>query len=137
MKKLVTLLLVLSFFINGPLCNNVYAQNGAGDDILKNTQNDLILVGAAGAVGAVLGLSTLSFVERPSQHIYNIWAGASIGVIAGVIFVAYNSAQRGSEELQSSHDFNSTERFAWHSEKTKMVPLPSATITSKLVEFKF
>lgn len=137
MKKLFIFVLVLQFFINGPILNTALAQNGAEDDLLKNTQNDLILVGAAGAGGAVLGLSTLSFVERPSQHIYNIWAGAAIGVIAGVIFVAYNSAQRGSEELQASVNFNSTERFAWHSEKSKMADLPSVQFASNIFQFNF
>jgi hypothetical protein len=117
MKKLVSALLGLYFFLSSALIAPAYAQDD--NDIIKSTQNDIILVGAAGAGGAILGLSTLSFVDKPSKHISNIWTGAALGVIAGVIFVAYNSAQRGSEELQSSRDFNSYERVAWHSENTQ------------------
>jgi H+/Cl- antiporter ClcA len=84
------------------------------DDLMKNTWNDIYLVVGAGAAGGILGLSTLSFVDKPSQHLSNIWTGAAIGIIIGVVVVAYNSAQKGSEELQSSADFNSTERLAWH-----------------------
>jgi hypothetical protein len=86
-------------------------------DFVKNTQQDIMLVGAAGLGGAILGLSTLSFYETPSRHISNLWTGASIGIIAGVIFVAYNSAQKGSEELiglHSSEEFSTQERHSWH-----------------------
>ena len=98
------------------------------EDLVKNTQNDIMLVGAAGVAGAVLGLSTLSFVDKPSQHLSNIWTGAAIGVIAGVIFVAYNSAQRGQEDLESSLDFNSSERVAWHQQNVEK-------LTSKSMQF--
>ncbi len=114
MKKILSLLLAFQL-----LTAVAFAQESSeDDDIVKNTQNDILLVAGAGAAGAILGLSTLSFVDKPSQHISNVWTGAALGVIAGVIFVAYNSAQRGSEDLQSdeeaSLDFNSGERLAWH-----------------------
>jgi len=107
MKKIISLFLCLQIVILTP----AMAQQ---DDIIKSTQNDILLVAGAGAAGAVLGLSTLSFVKTPSKHIANIWTGAAIGVIVGVVFVAYNSAQRGSIDLQSSNEFNTSERLAWH-----------------------
>ena len=118
MKKIFSLLIAFQL-----MTAVAFAQeNTSEDDIIKNTQNDILLVVGAGAAGAILGLSTLSFVDKPSRHISNIWSGAAIGVIAGVIFVAYNSAQRGSEDLQSeeeaSLDFNSSERLAWHQKNT-------------------
>lgn len=108
--------------------NRAVAQEDSADDILKNTQNDIFLVAGAGVGGAILGLSTLSFVDRPSQHISNIWTGAALGIIAGVLFVAYNSAQKGSEELQSSSEFNSSERLAWHTSH-------STDLTSSRVQY--
>lgn len=117
MKKVLSLILALQL-----MTAVVFAQdNSEADDIVKNTQNDILFIAGAGAAGAVLGLSTLSFVEKPSQHISNLWSGAALGVIAGVLFVAYNSAQRGSEDLQSdeaSLDFNASERLAWHQKNT-------------------
>lgn len=107
MKKIIALFLCLQIVILTP----AMAQQ---DDIIKSTQNDILLVAGAGAAGAVLGLSTLSFVKRPSKHLANIWTGAAIGVIVGVVFVAYNSAQRGTIDLQSSKQFNTSERLAWH-----------------------
>jgi hypothetical protein len=113
---------ILSVFLAFQLLTAVaFAQGSSEDELIKNTQNDILLVAGAGASGAVLGLSTLSFVDKPSQHLSNIWTGAAIGVIAGVIFVAYNSAQRGQEDLETeeaSVDFNSGERLAWHQKNT-------------------
>lgn len=114
MKKLLCLILSLQFIILTP----AMAQD---DDLIKNTQNDLMLVGGAGVAGAILGLSTLSFVDKPSKHVSNIWTGAALGVIVGVVFVAYNSAQRGTEDLQGSAEFNSYERVAWHHSNDKFL----------------
>ncbi len=126
MKKWISFLLVAQIFLG--TTSLVCAQEGGNDDLLVNTQNDIMLIAAAGGGGAVLGLSTLSFVSEPSKHISNIWTGAALGVIAGVIYVAYNSAQKGSEDLQSSIEFNSSERFAWHAENAQ-------NLTSSKVQF--
>ncbi len=127
MKKIISLLLACQLLISVAFAQD----NNEDDNLVKNTQNDILLVGVAGAAGAVLGLSTLSFVDKPSQHLSNVWTGAAIGIIAGVIFVAYNSAQRGQEDLQSdeeaSLDFNSHERLAWHQQNT--------VLTSSKVQF--
>ncbi len=117
MKKVLSLFLALQLMTAVALAQD----NSDADDIVKNTQNDILFIAGAGAAGAVLGLSTLSFVDKPSQHISNLWTGAALGVIGGVLFVAYNSAQRGSEDLQSdeaSLDFNAGERLAWHQKNT-------------------
>lgn len=121
MKKIIALLIAFQL-----MSVSAFAQGTSEDDeLIKNTQNDILIVAGAGAAGAVLGLSTLSFVETPSRHISNIWTGAALGVIAGVIWVAYNSAQRGQEDLQSddeeaSLDFNSSERVAWHQQNNSL-----------------
>lgn len=136
MKKIVCLLLTVQIFLSGAFVPNAYSQE-AEDDIIKSTQNDIMLIGAAAAGGAVLGLSTLSFVDKPSKHISNIWTGAAIGVIAGVIFVAYNSAQRSSEDLQSSKIFNTHERVAWHSENAENLTFPSVQFGTQLLQLSF
>lgn len=135
MKKLICALLSLHFFLGSTFVSPAFAQDE--DDIIKNTQNDIILVGAAGAGGAILGLSTLSFVDKPSKHISNIWTGAALGVIAGVIFVAYNSAQKGSEELISSRDFSSSERVAWHAENVENLTFKSVQFGTQIWQLNF
>ena len=102
------------------------------EDIIKSTQNDIILVGVAGAAGAVLGLSTLSFVDEPSDSISNIWTGAAVGVIAGVIFVAYNSAQKNQEDLEGSVDFRTSERVAWHHSQESNLTIPKVQFGTQI-----
>lgn len=135
MKKLICALLSLSLLTTA--VNPAFAQDSAEDDIIKNTQNDIMLVAVAGAGGAVLGLSTLSFVEKPSKHVSNIWTGAALGIIAGVIFVAYNSAQKGSEDLQSSSEFSSSERVAWHSENTENLSFNQVQFGTQIYQLSF
>ena len=132
MKKLIISLLALHFLLLSAIANPAQAQENDEDDIIKNSQNDIMIVGAAGVGGAILGLSTLSFVERPSKHIANVWTGAALGIVAGVVFVAYNSAQKGSEELQASSEFNSSERFTWHSEKSANLTFPSVQFGTQI-----
>lgn len=130
MKKWLCVLLCVPFLT----LNGAFAQD---DDLIKNTQNDILLVAAAGAGGAILGLSTLSFYDKPSKHVSNIWTGAAIGIIAGVIFVAYSSAQRGQEDLQSSREFNSLERFAWHTKNNENLTLPSVQFGTQIWQTSF
>lgn len=135
MKKMLSFVLSLNFLFFVLSSNTAFAQDS--DDIIKNTQNDILIVASAGAAGAILGLSTLSFVDKPSQHISNVWTGAAIGVIAGVVFVAYNSAQKGSEELMSKKDFSSSERFVWHSKHTNKLPNDPTRVATNFFNLNF
>lgn len=125
------------------LCFQLFTLNvavAADDDLIKNTQNDILLVGIAGVGGAVLGLSTLSFYDQPSKHIRNIWTGAAIGIIAGVIFVAYTSAQKGSEDLvgsRSSEEFSTRERAYWHAEKNNLLTMQSVQFGAEFWKISF
>lgn len=115
-------------------------EEAAEDDIIKNTQNDILIVAGAGAAGAILGLSTLSFYDKASKHISNVWTGAAIGIIAGVIFVAYSSAQKGSEELQGSipsEGFSTSERVAWHSQTSEDLSLSSVQFGTQFWQTSF
>lgn len=135
MKKWISFLLLAQILIGST--SMVYAQAGGNDDILQSTQNDIMLIAAAGGGGAVLGLSTLSFTSEPSKHVSNIWTGAALGIIAGVLFVAYNSAQKGTEELQSSMDFNSSERVAWHDQNAKNLTSSKVQFGTQLLQLSF
>lgn len=116
------------------------AAQSAEEDFVKSTQNDLTLVAVAGASGAVLGLSTLSFVDKPSKHISNIWTGAALGVIAGVIFVAYNSAQKGQEGLEmeeASSGFRTSERLAWHEQNLQKLTFEKVQFGTDIYRINF
>ena len=114
-KKILKLLLILTLtFAN----SNVLAQD---DDILRNTTNDLMVVAGIGAAGAVLGLSTLSFVDKPGDHVKNIVVGAAVGIIIGVGVVAYSQANKSQdfydrnsgEAKGESASFSTDERQKW------------------------
>jgi hypothetical protein len=129
MKGLFSSLLILSL-LTPVVC---WAE---ADELVENTKDDLMVVAGAGLGGAVLGLSTLSFYDKPSKHLSNIWMGAAIGIIGGVVYVAFNYAQRSGSEtsqvLPSSKDLNSTERYAWHVENQSESSWQSPTYANSL-----
>jgi hypothetical protein len=132
MKKCLAVILAIHMV----LTSAAFAQDN-NEDFVKSTQQDILLVGAMGAGGAILGLSTLSFYDTPSKHISNIWTGAAIGVIAGVIFVAYNSAQKGSEDLVSKRDFGTSERTKWHNENDSLLSLQTVQFGTQFWQTTF
>lgn len=115
MKKLSYKFLVLIQLISLILAAPVWAQD-AGDDIIRDSMQDLSIVVGLGAGGAILGLSTLSFVEKPTDHLNNILVGASIGIIVGVAAVAYKQASKSNASYRSADtvDFSTLDRSAWH-----------------------
>ena len=66
------------------------------------TLTDLYIVLGAGAAGAVLGLSTLSFAEEPTKNLKNVSMGAAIGIILGVGIVIYNQATKTQGSIYST-----------------------------------
>ena len=126
----VNLFLIL-FSVVCYLPHNVCAQ-GASEDVemlVSDTKSDLLMVVGGGLAGAILGLSTLSFVEEPKDHTRNITVGASIGIIIGVGAVAFKQANKtqdmiystGGEMdeeayLQQSKEFDTYVRADWHHE---------------------
>jgi hypothetical protein len=112
------------------------AQSVNVDELASSSKNDFLIVVSAGLAGAILGLSTLSFVEEPKEHTRNILVGASIGIIAGVAAVAYLQAEKSSaifraEEsarLYDPKDFDTSKRVTWHYEelnsKSQMIQSP-------------
>lgn len=96
-------------------------QNGDIEAFVEDTKTDILIVVAGGLAGAVLGLSTLSFVEEPKKHSKNILYGSSIGIIAGVAFVAFNQANKSKEMffneqavLRGTSEFGTLARANWH-----------------------
>ncbi len=88
--------------------------------VIEDSLGDLSLVAYAGVGGAVLGLSTLSFVDEPSEHLKNIIVGGAIGIIVGVAFVAYKQAMSTSTEyndtvMEAEIDFSTPARIKWAS----------------------
>lgn len=104
--------------------SRAFAQNsGEMDQLVADSKNDLLVVVSGGLAGAILGLSTLSFVEEPKEHTKNILVGASLGIVAGVGYVAFSQANKSREMLygansllKPSSEFGTSSRSAWHRE---------------------
>lgn len=117
------LLLVLVFSIPTLAAEDDMLNN---DPVVKQTVNDVGLVVGAGAAGAIIGLSTLSFYQKPKEHWKNITVGGAVGVIAGVAAVVFLQATRSSTiedeaeeeeaKLSAPVDFSTTARGAWHAD---------------------
>lgn len=125
-------------------CLPAFAQNEkAANQIVDNTKNDLLLVVGGGLAGAILGLSTLSFVEEPKEHTRNILVGASIGIIAGVAFVAFNQANKSRDYLAPGESygatpkFNTKERGLWHNQEFWAKNEASATVSLSTINYQF
>ena len=90
------------------------------EDVLSASVRDFAIVGGTTGLGALIGASTLSFVDEPEDHLRRIIVGGSIGLILGVGIVAYFQATKGRdayESYSSSHvgpDFGPREKLAWH-----------------------
>ena len=101
---------------------NPTAQAQQGGDILQETMTDMYIVAGSGLGGAVLGLSTLSFVEEPSEHLKNIIVGGAIGIVIGVGVVAWRQANKSAEFYNKNAyvkklptaEFTTAMRSGWH-----------------------
>lgn len=116
------------FFLITLFSFNTWAQEGQDEDYVVDHKNDLLIVVGGGLAGAVLGLSTLSFVEEPKEHTRNIVVGAAIGIIAGVAYVAFNQANQSKQLILGPQDeayfdpkeFNTSRRLAWHNDEVNL-----------------
>ena len=80
LKKVISLSLVASVLLNP---THLMAQENSGG-VLDDSINDLYIVLGTGAAGAIIGLSTLSFADKPKDKLKNISIGAAIGIVLGV-----------------------------------------------------
>lgn len=119
------LFILLVFFI--AQFSSQFAQAEINDSkLLEDSITDMYVVGGAGLGGAILGLSTLSFVEEPGDHLKNILIGAAVGVMGGVAFVGYSTANKGRDmyyqglyEQNLRKDFATGGRISWHRASAK------------------
>lgn len=139
--------LVLSLVVMAITSSTVFAQGTTEDleGLVTDTKNDLLVVVGGGLAGAVLGLSTLSFVEEPKKHTRNIIVGASIGIIIGVAYVAMSQATRSQEMIygeqaslsEDRKGFSTYSRSDWHGEEVAYNTVTSNQISQIGYQFKF
>jgi len=117
-KNKTSYLLLLTLLVYSSLG---YAQQESQSDFAQESLEDATLVAWAGAGGAILGLSTLSFVDKPDDHFKNIYVGAALGVVAGVALVAYLQANKAQEQYNGAGispliDFKQVNEFSSEAE---------------------
>lgn len=99
--KLLALFLTLALTVSGQVRAQA-AGGGNADPILADTMaNVWIVVGTMGG-GAILGLSTLSFVDEPSENLDHIVTGGAIGIIIGVGIVGFLQATKSQQLYEQS-----------------------------------
>jgi hypothetical protein len=121
-SKLTILFSVFSLILVSTPLMAQEAAAGGDSTYFEDSFRDISIIGATAVGGAVLGLSTLSFVEEPGDHLKNIVVGAAVGIIIGVGLVAYMAASKskgrveGASLLRPADDleFATTTRTEWH-----------------------
>ena len=81
-------------------------EGGAGSGLVDDSIRDFSIVLGTGAAGAVIGLSTLSFVDEPSKPFKNVAVGGAIGIVAGVGYVIFSQASRTSSTIGKATPMN-------------------------------
>lgn len=116
LRKIFVLLLSLQL-----LSATAFGQDVGDSKLLEDSVADMYTVAGAGLGGAIIGLSTLSFVEEPGDHLKNILVGAALGIMGGVAFVGYSTANKGRDlyydgalNNRNHKDFSTKGRVAWH-----------------------
>jgi hypothetical protein len=131
------------------LLSTLIVQSSFAEDsmegLVEDTKSDLLIVVGGGLAGAVLGLSTLSFVEEPKDHTRNILVGASIGVIAGVAYVAFSQANKSRDAIygtpeeaviRDTKSFDTSRRLSWHKDNLRDLAT-SSQLTPYQLNFSF
>ena len=95
-----SLFLCLVLFGQSAFCAAEESTSDFVDDSLK----DISIVMGTGVFGAILGLSTLSFVDEPSSHLKNIAIGGSVGIVLGVGIVVFTQASKSTSVIGSKED---------------------------------
>lgn len=102
LSKKILSCLISAFIVLNPLelsAQEAPTIGGLFDESVK----DISVVLGAGAAGAILGLSTLSFVEKPKDHTKNIAIGGAIGIVIGVGIVMFGQATKSQTTIMSQN----------------------------------
>ena len=142
LRKVIPLIVSISLVYSTSI--NAQTNNDNSDNIIQESVNDFVTVGALGGVGFVLGLSTLSFVDEPTDHLKNLWVGFAIGMIAGVGVVAWKQANKSQQDIYqqglNQRFFDTKKRIAWHNEVINELRSDTSTQDEPLqlqYQFKF
>ncbi len=82
----------ISFFVSFLLCSFLASTRASAEASLGDSA---MTVAFSTIGGAVLGASTLPFYDEPGDHTKNIFYGAALGAVVGVLISAYAGVKEG------------------------------------------
>ena len=129
------LFFLLCWFLGISSCFSQYLENKAKDEELFTTSlRDVGIVGGTSVLGALMGASTLSFVESPRDHVNRILIGGSLGLIVGVGIVIYLQATKST----LMYDQHSSSLMPRNDVRKKFTaPLPPPPFMTRRIELSF
>jgi hypothetical protein len=83
-------------------------QSGGTNMSAIEPRNAVSVILMSGLVGGILGLSTLSFYDRPQDNIRNITIGAGLGMITAALFMTYTVSQTAAPPKSASFEWAPT-----------------------------
>lgn len=98
-KKILSCLISAIILLN-PLALSAQDSAETGG-LFDDSLHDITMVLGVGAVGAILGLSTLSFVEKPKDNLKNVAIGGAVGIVIGVGIVIFGQATKSQSTMMS------------------------------------
>jgi hypothetical protein len=91
----------------------VFSKESLLESTIKTGKSDLAVIGVSSGIGAVLGLSSLAFIDTTKKST-PILMGAAIGGIVGLGIVAWGHAISPKPYFSEGPDFNTELRRNWH-----------------------
>jgi len=125
---------IMNFFLLGLLLTQInllssksYAQTGSRVEAPSvKSQVAKILLSSLG--GAVLGISTLSFYDKPQDHLSNVAVGGVLGIVLGSIYVTRDSLEQ-QETTLSTLDHGGTLNLAFIPDIKKPQSINGASVS--------
>ena len=111
MKIGIYIFLLLTIF-----SQKVFSKENLLESTIKTGKSDLAVVGVSSGIGAVLGLSSLAFIDTNKKST-PILLGAALGGIVGLGIVAWGHASTPKPYYSENPDFNTELRRDWHEHK--------------------
>jgi len=88
--------LLIAVLVVGLSASQTLAQNtlSGNNRQIIGPRKQLVMIIFSGLAGAALGLSTLSFYDRPQDRLSNISIGFAGGIIAGTAYTTYQTVTK-------------------------------------------
>jgi hypothetical protein len=107
---------IFIFLIVTLLSQKVFSRENLLESTIQTGKSDLAVIGVSSGIGAVLGLSSLAFIDSNKKST-PILLGTAIGGIVGLSIVAWGHANSPKQYYSENLDFNTGLRRVWHEQK--------------------